>query len=653
MRSQQFAFDPDWDAIPVDAPCPFDGGYSLAPVEQSSPPETVGIDDVGTLLAKVDVTSHQGFFIPRPYQVEAVRETFGKFVDNLTSLIVMATGLGKTVCFSHVCLCWPSRLGRVLVIAHREELIDQNREKIAAHIDEMPGIEMGDRRESREGHGIFDKSKVLVSSVQSMARRLKHFDPMDFGLVVIDEAHHAPADSYLKVINHFQQNPKLRLLGVTATPKRADEAALGQVFKTVAFQLDIQEGVKEGWLVDVEQKYVVVQGLDFSVMKTTAGDVNERDLEAGLLPGASIDAKRTDLTDEERGILETQEKMLHAIVDPTVKEANGRSTLVFGVTVAHAKKLAEVFNRHPGVKAECVFGDTPKEIRKEIIGRFRGGQLQVLVGCAVFTEGFDAPETAVVAVARPTKSLTLYTQIIGRGTRPLPNTIEHCPTSEGRRSAIKSSRKPRVTVLDFCGNSGKHKLVSSFDVLGGKSDVIESAKAWMRDHDETKSVAEAVADEEARREKKKREAEAARVKRYREQQERQKIADERRRSVIGSTTYDAREVSPFGDAVVPERALGTPRGGASDAQIKLLVASGIAMATAMSYTVKQAGAIISQKKEAIAKQNIGKSGGEWMIDFGKHFGKSLNRLPSGYSDWILESGAGGYELTRQIKIMRG
>ena len=652
MSSQRgFAFDPDWDSPPVDQPCPFDDGYSIAPVDYEHRPAVVGMDDVGTLLAQVSV-DQEGFFRPRPYQIEAVRGVFAKLVEQLTTLVVMATGLGKTIAFSHVALCWPARLGRVLVIAHRQELIDQNREKIAAHIDEIPGIEMGDQRESREGHGILDKSKVLVSSVQSMVRRLKYFDPMDFGLVVCDEAHHAVSDSWLKVINHFQQNPRLRLLGVTATPKRADESALGQVFKSLAFQLDIQEAIQEGWLVDIKQKYVVVQGLDFSLMKTTAGDLNEKDLQAGLLPGAEIDSQRTDLTDEERVIIEQQEKMLHAIVDPTVKEADGRSTLVFGVTVAHAKKLAEVFNRHPGVKAECVFGDTPKEIRREIIGRFRDGHLQVLVGCAVFVEGFDAPETMVVAIARPTKSLTFYTQAIGRGTRPLPQTIEHCATADERRAAIKASRKTCCTVLDFCGNSGRHKLVSSFDVLGGNSDVLDSAKEWMRDHDETKSVDEAIADEEARREKKKREQEAARVKRYRDQQERQKIADERRRSVIGSTTYDAREVSPFGDAVVPGREIGTVKGGASDAQIKLLVASGIPIATAMGYTKSQAGAVIQQKKTAIQKQNIGKSGGEMLMDFGKHFGKQLNRLPSGYCDWVLESGAGGYEVSRNIKLMR-
>ena len=644
MSNQRgFAFDPDWDAAPAE-----DDRALIVDA-----PAVVGLDDVGTLLATVDV-GQEGFFRPRPYQVDAVRGVFAKFVEQLTTLVVMATGLGKTVCFSHVCLCWPSRLGRVLVLAHREELIDQNREKIAMHTEEQPGVEMGDRRESREGHGMLDKSKVLVSSVQSMSKRLKYFDPDDFGLIVIDEAHHAPANSYLKIINHFQQNARLRLLGVTATPKRADEAALGQVFKSVAYQLDIQEGIQQGWLVDIEQKYVVVQGLDFSVMKTTAGDLNEKDLQAGLLPGAEIDSRRTDLTEDERQILENQEKMLHGIVDPTVKESNGRSTLVFGVTVAHAKKLAEVFNRHPGVKAECVFGDTPKEIRREIIGRFRGGHLQVLVGCAVFTEGFDAPETAVVVVARPTKSLTLYTQIIGRGTRPLPNTIEHCANDTDRRLAIKASRKPRVTVLDFCGNSGRHKLVSSFDVLGGNDDdVLTSAKEWMRDHNETKTTSEAIEEEEARREKKKREAEAARVKRYREQQERQKIDDERRRAVLGNATYDARSVSPFGTDVVPSRELGATRGGASDAQIKLLVASGIAMATAMSYTVKQAGAIIQQKKESLRVQNQGKTGGEVLVDFGKHFGKPLSRLPSGYCDWILESGAGGYEISRQIKVMRG
>lgn len=637
MNQQGFAFDPDWDAPPV--------------VAEPVPVDVAVIDDVGTLLAAVDV-GQEGFFRPRPYQVSAVQGVFAKLAEQLTTLIVCATGCGKTIIFSHVALCWPSRLGRVLVIAHREELIDQNREKIGLHIGELPGVEMGDRRESREGHGILDKAKVLVSSVQSMVRRLKYFDPMDFGLVVVDECHHSTADSYLKVINHFEQNPKLRLLGVTATPKRADEVALGQVFKSVAFQLDIQEAIQEGWLVDIKQKYVVVQGLDFSIMKTTAGDLNEKDLQAGLLPGAEIDSQRTDLTEEERGILEQQEKMLHQIVDPTVKEADGRSTLVFGVTVAHAKKLCEVFNRHPGVKAECVFGDTPKEIRREIIGRFRGGHLQVLVGVGVFSEGFDAPETMVVAIARPTKSLTLYTQMIGRSTRPLPHIIEHCATADERRAAIKSSRKGYATVLDFCGNSGRHKLVSSFDVLGGnKSDTLDAAKKWMQDHDETKSVAEAIEEQEAREEKKKREAEAARVKRYREQLERQKLEDERRRQVLGSATYDARDVSPFGTAVVPAREVGVVRGGASDKQVKLLVAMGIPLATAMGFSVGQAGAVITSKKRQIANQNVGKSGGEWYLDFGKHFGQQLKSVPAGYCNWLLENSQ-GYEVKQHIKTMR-
>ena len=456
--------------------------------------EPAPVDPDQELLPIVPLDHDVGMMTMRDYQQEAVDAILSELQQNRSTLLVMATGTGKTVVMAELAYRWP--VGRVLVIAHREELIDQARDKIGHHLDEQPGVEMGDRKESRSGHGVLDKSKVLVTSVQTMSRpnRMQWFNPMDFGLILTDECHHATSASYRRVYEYFHQNPQLRHVGVTATPKRADEAALGDIFQSVAYEMDIRQGIDAGWLVDVEQRMIVVEGLDFSKCRTTAGDLNQKDIAQAW--GFSQKSETEELTEQQREQLEHQEKMLHAVVSPVIQEAQGRPTIIFAVTKDHAEKLCEICQRHPGVTAEFVTDDTEREMRRGIISRFRAGTTQIFVNVGIATEGFDA-RVDVVAIARPTKSEALYRQMIGRGTRPLPGIVDRYDTPTERREAIANSVKPAMTVLDFVGASGKHSLISAVDVLGGNytGDVIEAAKRRLRESGETKDIDELLAEE--------------------------------------------------------------------------------------------------------------------------------------------------------------
>ena len=563
------------------------------------------------------VDSPGGSFTLRPYQVEAVEAVFTEWAEHDSLLMVKATGLGKTVSFADIVARWPSGQGRILVMAHRDELVEQAVDKIDHHIGERPEVEMGERAAGR--HGLLSSSNVVVTSVQTMSRpnRMGRFDPEDFGLLIIDEAHHAPAATYRRVVDYFSQGG-LKVLGVTATPHRKDGKELGDVFDAVCFEMDICAGISEGWLVDIEQKYIEVKGLDFSWIKTTAGDLNERQLAIAL---GGHDGAGKELTPDEMELLQNQEEMLHAIVTPTLAEAAGRPTLVFAVTCAHAERLTEVFNRHDGVIAKCILGTTPKDLRRQTVAEFQSGAVQVLVGVGCFLEGFDAPATACVAVARPTKSRVLYTQAVGRGTRPLPGVVDGVETAEGRREAIEASGKPVLTVLDFVGNSGRHKLMSTADILCSSTatrEDVDAAVLMARESGEPASMKHLVdKSEEARREREEQEKEA-------EEQRRRDAA--RRARLRAVADYEATNVDPFGNQSNPEIHHAKFRGGATDKQVGYLVALGVRPETAMGYNKAQAGAVITSLKE--------KAGGDFRVTFGKHKGKALRDVPRGYRDWM-------------------
>jgi superfamily II DNA or RNA helicase len=381
----------------------------------------------------------------RDYQSDAVDSIEEHLARVDATLLVLPTGTGKTVVFAHAIKRFQSR-GRAMVIAHREELLDQARDKIEMVTGIRPDLEMADSR-ADEG---WLKAPIVVSSVQTQtagrtAKRYTRFDPGEFGLLIIDEAHHAPADTYREVITHYQKNPRLKVLGVTATPDRHDGEALGQIFDSVAFDYEITDAIAEGWLVNVTQKYLSVM-VDFGGVPIVLGDFQGKALRELLAQG---------------NIIET-------IASDSVQWAGDRKTLVFSDSVQNAETMCEVLNRHRLGCARIVTGETPKDERRQTIGDYRDGRFQYLCNVGVATEGFDVPDIACIVMARPTCSRSLYAQMLGRGTRPLPGVSDAYPDAPSRVVAIQASPKGDVLVLDIVGNSSKHKLITAGDILGGK-----------------------------------------------------------------------------------------------------------------------------------------------------------------------------------------
>lgn len=303
----------------------------------------------------------------RDYQKEVLN-----IIDNLETgsyLIQMATGLGKTATFANI-----KRKGRVLVLAHREELVTQP----VKYYDCPVGIEMANH--------ISNNEPVIIASVQSLTRRLEKFKPNEFDMIITDEAHHAGAESYKKIYRYFK--PRLHL-GFTATPNRSDGVRLNDVFDKIIYEKDIKWAIQNKYLTNIECLRINI-GYDLSKVAKRMGDFAVGELEQ---------------------IMNTE------VINKAIKEvydnyAKGQ-TLIFGTTVKHCEDIAKEI---PG--AIAVTGNTKN--REEIIKRFTNREIPVLVNCMVFTEGTDMPLIETIIMARPTQSNTLYTQMVGRGLRLYP-----------------------------------------------------------------------------------------------------------------------------------------------------------------------------------------------------------------------------------------
>jgi len=404
------------------------------------------------------------------------------------------------------------------VIAHRQELIWQARDKIQKVTGLTVDIEMGEYKSRVDGDMFKPKAAVIVSTVQTLTAggdgkgRLLKFNPNDFETLICDEGHHATSPSYRKVFAHFLQNPKLVILGVTATPDRADEEALGQVFDQVAFDYEILDAIKDGWLVPIEQQMVSIESLDFHSVRTTAGDLNGADLEAVMV----------------------SEKNLHGIASSTIDIVGSRRGIGFASSVNHARMLSEIFNRHRTGMSNWVCGGTDKDERKKIVTDFAAGKIQWLWNCGVFTEGFDDSGVEVISMARPTKSRSLYAQMCGRATRPCESIAHNLDSNIAalRRSQISRSPKPSCLIIDFVGNSGKHKLMTSADILGGNisEQAIENAKIEARRSGQPMRMDKVIEDEE---------------KKLEEQKKRRLEAEARKANLVGKATYNTRKIDPF------------------------------------------------------------------------------------------------------------
>ena len=419
----------------------------------------------------------------RPYQEQAVGGADRELEINRSTMIVMPTGSGKTRVMTEIAR--RRATDRILLLAHRDELIQQARSRFSHDCGEYVGLD--------QAQELCGDQRIVVASVQTISRedRLKRLRPDRFDLIMVDECHHAPSQSYKKILDYFSS---AKILGVTATPDRADEKAMGQVFDSVAFLYEIEDAIRDGYLCEVTCSRIEIAGLDLSSVKTAAGDLNQGDLDKVM----------------------AIEEVLLGVADATIREAGKRQTVVFTTSVANAERLAEIMNRYRPKSdpiAMDVNGKTETVIRRDRLERFQRGEFQFLVNVQIATEGWDCPTAACIAMARPTKSRSLYAQCVGRGLRPHPSKPDGC------------------LILDFVGNSGRHQLSSALDILGGKytEDEEEIAQELVKKNPGMKAR-DALDQAHAQAERLKREAEEA----------------ARRAAIKAKAIYTKSTVNPFG-----------------------------------------------------------------------------------------------------------
>ncbi len=373
----------------------------------------------------------------RPYQIEASKSVREAWANGIKSqLVVMTMGMGKTEVFLSILAdeLAAGQLGRALIIAHRKELIDQPANRIASHwrhVLPQPGIVMADQNGS--------DAQIICATIQTLSAAGRLDEILAHGAithVIVDEAHHATADSYVAVLDRLRAaSPDVRVLGVTATPKRTDGAGLRKVFERVAFKATIKDGIAKYKALSPFVALGVELPVDISKVQIVGDDYNAEQL------GTVLDANN----------------VLELVFDTWQKHAGTRQTMIFTASVAQAKHLAEYF-RSRDIATAWASGETPKPERAQIIADFMAGQLQVIVNCALWTEGFDAPRTACVAMVRPTRSDTVYLQAVGRGLR----------LAEGKTDCI---------ILDYVPLGGRD-LIMAGDLLGKpKAQARREAKA--------------------------------------------------------------------------------------------------------------------------------------------------------------------------------
>ena len=385
----------------------------------------------------------------RDYQRECLDAILQRYRAGVRrQLVCLPTGTGKTVIFAHFPGFFRMRK-RMLVLAHREELLDQAREKILSANPRLKvEVEQAGRKASPE-------SDVVVASIPTLGRknskRLARLDPEEFYLVVVDEAHHATAATYRRVLDHFgvfEDDTRKLLVGFTATPKRGDGQGLDKVFQEISFSRGLPDMILEGYLSPVAA-FRVETDVDLSGVQTRMGDF----VTSHLSEAVNVKA-RNDL-----------------VVKVFKEHLKDRPSLCFCVDVAHTKSLAKSFRRAK-IPTAAVTGEMDHDKRARALRDFSRGKVRVLTNCMVLTEGYDESSVAGIILARPTKSALLYTQMIGRGTRLHPG-------------------KDNVTVVDIVDATKDHKLVTlpslfglseEFDLEGRTTTEVQEALRWVEGH---------------------------------------------------------------------------------------------------------------------------------------------------------------------------
>lgn len=332
----------------------------------------------------------------RDYQIEAV-EAMENAPDG-AHLVQMATGLGKTVTMAAY-----HPHGRVLILSHRDELVHQPQRYYSCPF----GVEMA----NETSHG----EPVVSASVQSMVRRLRRFSPGEFDTIFTDEAHHALAPSYRRIIDHLQPR---KHIGLTATPRRGDQRGLKDVFEDIIFERDLKWGIQHGWLTDIDAQRVMVSW-DTRDIRRVNGDFDQRALSQRV------------------NSVQTNEQVARAYQELRVGQ-----TLIFASSVDHAHELSKIIP-----SSHVVDASTPRDERRRMIEDFTARRFDCLINFGVFTEGTDIPLIETILLARPTQNETLYAQMVGRGLRPC-------------------SGKKHLTLIDCVGMTEDMRLCTSASLIG-------------------------------------------------------------------------------------------------------------------------------------------------------------------------------------------
>lgn len=353
----------------------------------------------------------------RPYQQDALEAIRAGFRDHARMLTVLPTGAGKTVLFSHLAAERVRAGQRVLILAHREELLQQAQDKLKQATGLDSELEKADHQAGLD-------ARVVVASVQTLkGKRLQRWPVGHFGLVIVDEAHHALAASYRTILDHFSE---AQVLGVTATPNRGDRKTLGAVFEHVAMDVPMADLVPE-YLCPITVQNVPL-GIDLSRVGSQAGDYKAGDLGTALDP------------------------YLEKIASRLPDLIGDRRTLVFLPLVKTSQRFAGLCSR-ADLRAAHVDGQS--EDRESILKEFREGRTQVLCNAQLLTEGFDDPGISCVIVLRPTRSEGLYRQMVGRGTRP-------------------AAGKTDLLLLDFLWQHQKHAIIRPAHLIAETEEVAKT-----------------------------------------------------------------------------------------------------------------------------------------------------------------------------------
>lgn len=356
----------------------------------------------------------------RPYQQEAKEAVFEQWDNGIRkTLLVLPTGCGKTIVFAKVTEDCVRKGDRVLILAHRGELLDQAADKLKKTTGLNSAVEKA------ESSCLGSWFRVVVGSVQTLMRekRLGQFPGDYFNTIIIDEAHHCISDSYQKVLEHF---PEAHVLGVTATPDRGDMRNLGQYFESLAYEYTLPKAIKEGYLTPIKALTIPLK-IDMSGVSVQAGDFKASDIGTALDP------------------------YLEGIAQEMQKYCADKKTVVFLPLVKTSQKFRDVLNDY-GFQAAEVNGDS--QDRAEILADFESGKYNVLCNSMLLTEGWDCPSVDCVVVLRPTKVRSLYCQMVGRGTRLSPG-------------------KEHLLLLDFLWHTERHELCHPASLICDNEEVAQ------------------------------------------------------------------------------------------------------------------------------------------------------------------------------------